>query len=156
MGRSRRPRPDCLASKLLRIRLTLGLTQKQMLEQLNYRKSPFLPPHISDFELNKREPSLGVVLCYARVAGVALEVLADDELDLPARFSIQTQPTQARGPVVLGQCPYCEAHSKQVMAGRNRSGSRRYQCRHCLRHYTPEPIREYHPSRVISIQSICS
>jgi hypothetical protein len=156
MGRSRRPRPDRLAFKLLQIRLTLGLTQQQMFDQLNYQKSPLLPPHISDFELDKREPALAVLLCYARMAGITLEVLADDRLDLPSHFSIQPQPAQVRGPVVFGQCPYCEAVGKQIKAGRNRSGSRRYQCRHCLRHYTPEPIRECHPSRVISIQSVCS
>lgn len=149
MGRSRRPRPDCLAAKLLRIRLTLALTQQQMFEQLNYQKSPLLPPHISDFELDKREPTLAVLLCYARMAGIALEVLADDELNLPARFSGQAQLTQVRRAVVFGQCPYCEALSKQIKAGRNRSGSSRYQCRHCLRHYTPQPIRICHPNRVL-------
>lgn len=152
MGRSRRPRPDRLAAKLLRIRLTLGLTQQQMFEHLNYQKSPLLPPHISDFELDKREPALAVLLCYARMAGVALEVLADDGLDLPARFSIQPQSTQVRGLVPFGQCPYCEAGSKQVKAGRNRSGSRRYQCRHCLRHYTPQPIYICYPNRVVPAQ----
>lgn len=156
MGRSRRPRPDRLASKLLQIRLTLGLTQQQMVEQLNYQKSPLLSPHISDFELDKRDPALAILLCYARVASIALEVLADDELDLPARFSIQPQSTQARGLVAFGQCPYCEAGGKQVKAGRNRSGSSRYQCRHCLRHYTPQPIRICHPNRVLPVQPFCS
>jgi transcriptional regulator with XRE-family HTH domain len=156
MGRSRRPRPSRLASKLLQIRLTLGLTQQQMFEQLNYQKSPLLPPHISDFELDKREPSLAILLCYARMAGLALEVLADDGLDLPARFSSQSHLTQSKERIVVfGQCPYCEAVSKQIKAGRNRSGSRRYQCRHCLRHYTPQPIRICHPNRVLPVQPFC-
>ncbi len=37
-------------------------------------------------------------------------------------------------------CPYCNQETRQVKAGRNyRSGTQRYQCKHCLRHYTPEP-----------------
>src|SRR5690348_1918047 len=38
------------------------------------------------------------------------------------------------------KCPYCGQETRQVKAGRNyKSGTQRYQCRHCLRHYTPEP-----------------
>ena len=148
MGRSIRPRPIRLASKLLQIRLALGLTQQQMFERLEGEKSSLLPPHISDFELDKREPSLAVLLRYARLAGIALEILADDELDLPARFASLAQLTQTDGDGVSGQCPYCKAVDRQIKAGRNRSGSRRYQCRHCLRHYTPQRTGNYKPNRV--------
>jgi transcriptional regulator with XRE-family HTH domain len=41
---------------------------------------------ISDYELGKREPPLTILLRYARAANVYLEVLVDDELDLPARL----------------------------------------------------------------------
>lgn len=34
----------------------------------------------------EREPSLIVLLRYARLAGVSMDVLADDGLDLPARL----------------------------------------------------------------------
>jgi transposase-like protein len=37
------------------------------------------------------------------------------------------------------KCPYCESQSKQYKAGQNRSGSQRYLCKDCQRHYTPEP-----------------
>ncbi|MDT4952799.1 MAG: hypothetical protein QOJ02_937 [Acidobacteriota bacterium] len=143
MGRPIRPRPARLASKLLQIRLALGLTQEQMFERLSEQQSTLLPPHVSDFELDKREPTLAVLLAYARTAGIALEILADDELDLPARLSGPAQPTEG---IVLGQCPYCKARDKQIKAGRNRSGSRRYQCRHCLRHYTPQRTGNYNPN----------
>lgn len=83
MGRSVRPKPAQLASKLLQIRTQLGLTQEQMLERLDYRKSPLYASQISDFEQGKREPPLLVLLQYARVAGVYMEALIDDELDLP-------------------------------------------------------------------------
>jgi hypothetical protein len=41
---------------------------------------------ISDYELGKREPPLPILLRYARVAGVQMEVLVDDEMDLPAKL----------------------------------------------------------------------
>jgi len=86
MGRSRRPRPARLAAKLLQIRTRLGLTQEQMLERLNYKRSPLYASQISDFEQGKREPPLLVLLQYARVAGVPVEVLVDDEIDVPAQL----------------------------------------------------------------------
>jgi transcriptional regulator with XRE-family HTH domain len=83
MGRAQRPRPARLAAKLLQIRHTLGLTQQQMIERLDYRQSPLFIWYISQFEQDKREPPLPLLLRYARVAGVGLEVLVDDDLDLP-------------------------------------------------------------------------
>jgi transcriptional regulator with XRE-family HTH domain len=38
---------------------------------------------ISNFELGTREPDLLVVLQYARLAGVHVEALIDDEINLP-------------------------------------------------------------------------
>ena len=84
MGRSRRPKPARLAAKLLHIRTQLGLTQEQMLTRLNYKKSPLYSSQISDFEQGKREPPLLVILQYARVAGIPMEALVDDELDMPS------------------------------------------------------------------------
>jgi transcriptional regulator with XRE-family HTH domain len=72
-----------LAEKLLQIRRGLGLTQQQMMELLNYCQSPLVVGHISQFEQDKREPPLPLLLRYARVARVNLETLVDDELDLP-------------------------------------------------------------------------
>jgi transcriptional regulator with XRE-family HTH domain len=39
--------------------------------------------HIAEFESGNRQPSLSVLLHYARIAGVIVDVLIDDELDLP-------------------------------------------------------------------------
>ena len=83
MGRSSRPKPERLAAKLLRIRNALDLTQDEMLKRLAYRKSPLYASQISDFEQGKREPPVLVLLKYARVAGVPMELLVDDDLDLP-------------------------------------------------------------------------
>jgi transcriptional regulator with XRE-family HTH domain len=45
-----------------------------------------VPGQISEFETGKREPSLPLLLRYARVAGVWMDVLVDDELDLPSNL----------------------------------------------------------------------
>ena len=86
MGSARRPRPTRLASKLRQIRLGLGLTQRQMFERLEYRESPLRVGHLSDFERDRREPPLALLLAYARAADIPLETLADDREDLPAAF----------------------------------------------------------------------
>jgi transcriptional regulator with XRE-family HTH domain len=80
MGRSPRPRPRKLARKLLTIRRQLGLSQTEMCKALG------LTVHysaVSQYELGTREPPIIVLLHYARMANVPLEVLADDALDLP-------------------------------------------------------------------------
>jgi hypothetical protein len=42
--------------------------------------------NISKYELDRNEPPLTTLLRYARVAGVHLEDIVDDELDLPDRL----------------------------------------------------------------------
>lgn len=83
MGRSRRPRPVRLAAKLRQIRTALGLTQQQMFERLGETRTPLYRGHIGEYETGSREPPMLVVLRYARVAGVPMEMLVDDDLDLP-------------------------------------------------------------------------
>jgi hypothetical protein len=41
---------------------------------------------ISEFELGTNEPPLAILLQYARVAGVRMEDLVDDELELPDKL----------------------------------------------------------------------
>jgi transcriptional regulator with XRE-family HTH domain len=86
MGRSRQPRPTRLAAKLRAVRLKLNLTQGQMFEYLGDTKTPLYPGHIGLYETSQRVPPLLVLLRYARVAGVAMETLVDDELDLPEKL----------------------------------------------------------------------
>lgn len=84
MGRgSRRPAPKRLGEKLLQIRAALELSQAQIVKRLNYEESPIYPAQISNFEQGKREPPLQLLLAYARLANIPLEILADDKLDLP-------------------------------------------------------------------------
>ena len=84
MGHAR-PRPKRLAEKLRQIRLALGLSQPEMHRRLGVEEE-FPYTRISDYELDKNEPSLTTVLAYARVAGIHMEDLVDDELDLPTKL----------------------------------------------------------------------
>jgi transcriptional regulator with XRE-family HTH domain len=38
---------------------------------------------VSNFELGTREPDLIVVLRYSRLAGIPMEIIVDDQLNLP-------------------------------------------------------------------------
>lgn len=83
MGRSRRPTPKHLASKLLAIRKYLHITQEQMVERLDYKETSLFTGHISEYERGVREPPLLVLLKYARLVRVSMDVLVDDKLKLP-------------------------------------------------------------------------
>ena len=83
MGNRRRPRPKRLAAKLLAIRNGLNLTQQEMAKQLRKIPSPPDSAMISRYERDEREPSLFALLAYARLAGVVVDVLIDDKLNLP-------------------------------------------------------------------------
>jgi transcriptional regulator with XRE-family HTH domain len=86
MGQSRRPQPARLASKLRGVRMLLNLSQEQIAERLKHVKSPPQPGHISEFERGKREPSLLVLVAYARLSGTSVDILVNDELDLPEKL----------------------------------------------------------------------
>jgi transcriptional regulator with XRE-family HTH domain len=84
MGASR-PKPERLAEKLLAIRTALGVSQTEMLRRLAVER--LIEYHIiSRYENGKREPPLMILLEYARVANVYVEVLIDDKLDLPEKL----------------------------------------------------------------------
>lgn len=85
MGRSPRPKPARLSAKLLQIREALGLSQTGMLKRLKLGEKVF-PSAVSGYELGTREPPLPVLLEYARAAGICVDVLIDDELDLPYKL----------------------------------------------------------------------
>jgi transcriptional regulator with XRE-family HTH domain len=85
MARGPRERPGRLAEKLRTIRQTLGLSQTEMLRRLE-AEDRMAYHRLSEFESGKGEPSLPILLRYARVAGVCVDVLIDDELDLPTKL----------------------------------------------------------------------
>ena len=82
---SARPRPKRLAEKLLQIRNALGLSQTELLHRLGV-EDQILYNRISDYERDENEPSLMILLQYARLAGVNAEALMDDDLDLPDKL----------------------------------------------------------------------
>ena len=80
MARGARVKPKRLAEKLVQLRTTLGLSQNQLISVLS---ADLTQNRISEYETGKGEPPLPVLLRYARVAGICVEVLIDDALDLP-------------------------------------------------------------------------
>ena len=84
MGHARR-RPERLANKLRQIRNALGLSQAELHKRLGVDEDiPYT--RISDYELDKNEPSLIVLLEYARIAGLHLEEIVDDRIELPGKL----------------------------------------------------------------------
>ena len=80
-----RPRPQRMASKLRTIREGLGLSQSQMLARLGLEDSMHYG-RISQYENDEREPTLMTLLSYAHVAGVHLEDIVNDLVELPGRL----------------------------------------------------------------------
>jgi transcriptional regulator with XRE-family HTH domain len=83
MARGARLKPERLAEKLIRIRVTLGLSQNELIRRLEVGLTQ---NRISEYETGKGEPPLPILLRYARLAGVCVERLIDDELDLPDKL----------------------------------------------------------------------
>lgn len=86
MGKRSRPKPQRLAEKLLQIRLAYDLSQNGMIRRLGL-EGELVQADVSAFELGTREPALPHLLRYARTAGVAVDVLIDDDLDLPKKLA---------------------------------------------------------------------
>jgi transcriptional regulator with XRE-family HTH domain len=85
MGRTSREKPARLGEKLVQIREALRLSQNELLSRLGLSER-LNRDDISKYERGVREPSLIVLLRYARAAGVSTDALIDDELDLPAKL----------------------------------------------------------------------
>ena len=83
MGKASRPRPERLAEKLVAIRKSLGLSQNELINRLDFKPLELVQGTISTYELGKREPSLPLLLKYARLVNIPVELLIDDDLDLP-------------------------------------------------------------------------
>jgi transcriptional regulator with XRE-family HTH domain len=82
MGRASREKPVRLGEKLLEIRTKLGLSQDGMLRALGLDER-YGRHYISGFERGEREPPLTVLLGYSQIAKVWINVLVDDEVNLP-------------------------------------------------------------------------
>ena len=89
---SKRPKPERLAAKLLLIRQKTdgGLSQGEMLKYLEM-EDEFDRERISKYERGLLEPPWFVLIKYAEIANVWLEVLVKDELDLPEHLPSTTK-----------------------------------------------------------------
>jgi transcriptional regulator with XRE-family HTH domain len=95
MGRAARLRPARLAEKLKQIREKLDLSQGELVIRLGLHGSSIHRNRISDYELGINEPPLPILLRYARLANVIVDVLIDDQIDLPEQI-----PYQGRKPKI--------------------------------------------------------
>jgi len=81
MGSSKREKPKYLPKKLRKLRLeVLGVSQTEMCKALGLKVDYSA---VSGYERGAREPSLIVILKYARLAGCAVEDLIDDKIKWP-------------------------------------------------------------------------
>jgi predicted RNase H-like HicB family nuclease/transcriptional regulator with XRE-family HTH domain len=85
MGKRARQKPERLAEKLVKIRTALGLSQNAMIRHLGFEEN-VTQNILTNYELGSREPTLLMLLAYARAAGVHMEALVDDNLDLPDKL----------------------------------------------------------------------
>ena len=69
-----------LAAKLLAIRQHLSLSQSQLAARLTTFDVHY--NRVSDYELGKRTPNVLVLLDYARLAGIHIDDLVDDEVEI--------------------------------------------------------------------------
>jgi transcriptional regulator with XRE-family HTH domain len=83
MARGVRLKPKRLTEKLIQIRLSLGLSQNELIKRLDIALTQ---NRISEYERGTGEPPLPVLLKYARLAGICVDMLIDDEIDLPDKL----------------------------------------------------------------------
>jgi transcriptional regulator with XRE-family HTH domain len=85
MGRAPSYKPARLGEKIVQIRRELELSQNGLLRQLGLTEVLF-QGDISAYELGHRVPDLRTLLLLANLAGVFVDVLIDDRLDLPNKL----------------------------------------------------------------------
>jgi transcriptional regulator with XRE-family HTH domain len=85
MGKAPSYKPAKLGMKIVEIRRQLGLSQNGLIKYLDLQDELF-QGDISAFELGNRVPDLRILLLLAKSVGVYVDVLIDDELDLPEKL----------------------------------------------------------------------
>lgn len=118
MGSRKRPRALRLHEKLRQIREAYGLSQEEMVSRLGL-SNELKQSDVSAFEREpddkwSREPALPHLLRYARVVGVNVEVLIDDELELPSKLA----PDPMHG-VVRRKAPVGSSEQPREPAGKS-------------------------------------
>ena len=90
MGQGSRTKPVHLSQKLLEIRSALQLSQNELIYHLGL-SNELTQARVSAYERGVREPTLIVLLAYARAANVTVEALIDDEINLPEKLPARTK-----------------------------------------------------------------
>ena len=85
MGKGASLKPKRLPEKLAQIRAAFGLSQSELISRLGFT-TVLIREEVSAFERGRRQPPLTVLLEYARAAGVYVDMLIDDDVDLPDRL----------------------------------------------------------------------
>jgi transcriptional regulator with XRE-family HTH domain len=96
MGRASRAKPKRLAAKLLQIRTALDLSQNGLIRRMGL-DDDLTQAEISAFERAIRIPPLHVLLSYARAAGLCVDLLIDDGLDLPTKLPSKSKHSTHSG-----------------------------------------------------------
>lgn len=121
MGSRKRPRAVRLHEKLRQIREAYGLSQVEMVSRLSL-SDELKQSDVSAFEREpddkwSREPALPHLLRYARVAAINVEVLIDDDQELPDRLP----PDPMHGVVRRSSKKAVKKAGKKVAKTRGRS-----------------------------------
>ena len=82
MGRIPREQPSRLTEKLIYVRKAMNLSQDELVRRLGL-EGRLSREEISKYERGLRTPSLLTLLKYAKAAGLIVDDLIDDEIDLP-------------------------------------------------------------------------
>lgn len=90
-----RRNPRRLAEKLQIIRRELNLSQRGLIRRMGL-EDELTQAEISMFESGRRIPSLLVLHEYAEIAGVWMDVLIVDDVDLPKKLPAYPKSTGAR------------------------------------------------------------
>jgi transcriptional regulator with XRE-family HTH domain len=85
MGRAPRLRIEKLPEKLKQIRETLGLSQNELIRELGF-EDVIYQGNVSEYESGRREPPLPILLRYAQIAGVCLDIIVSDNDELPEKL----------------------------------------------------------------------
>lgn len=85
MGKAPSYKPARLGEKVVEIRRQLGLSQNGLIRYLGLSDELF-QGDISAYELGNRVPDLRTLLLLSRAAGVFVDVLIDDSLNLPEKL----------------------------------------------------------------------
>lgn len=115
-SRTTRHYPKRLGEKLLQIRTALGLSQNEMLRRLG-SPAGLLGTSISGYERGSREPPLLVLLAYARIAGICIDSLVDDEINISAKLPIILEHQVVQGLAISRKKGIVNLRSEGVRKG---------------------------------------